>query len=354
VTLSDSILAYSAGMLALVALSSWLLARRPSWLRFLVLGAVLAVAAIVGARYIAPGPEVFRALHLLAYGVFGAGPIYLLAAAWIARQALPRLVAASLAGVALIALVGIDAFWIEPYWLEITRHEIVTDKIDQPLRIAVVADFQTDHFAQYQRDSLRAVMDAKPDLILMPGDYIQGARIPWDELRDQFNAFLHEIDFGAPLGVVAVQGNTDAPKWPSIFAGLPVHTIIDNETVPLGPVTVTGLHEWQGFQDDTVVEPRPGFHIVVAHSPNFALGDIAADLLVAGHVHGGQVRIPFFGPPITFTSVPRDWAVGFTSLPGNRTLAVSRGVGMERHEAPRLRFLCRPELMLIDLVPAKP
>ena len=88
-----------------------------------------------------------------------------------------------------------------------------------------------------------------------------------------------------------------------------------------------------------------------------------ADLLLAGHVHGGQVRLPFWGPVLTLTSVPRSWAVGRTDFDGGataggawdggRTLIVSRGIGMERGEAPRLRFLCRPELVVVDLVPPK-
>ena len=77
-----------------------------------------------------------------------------------------------------------------------------------------------------------------------------------------------------------------------------------------------------------------------------------ADLILAGHTHGGQVRLPLLGPLLTLSQVPRSWAAGRTELPGGGTLIVSRGVGMERHDAPRLRFLCRPELVVLDLIPA--
>jgi hypothetical protein len=93
------------------------------------------------------------------------------------------------------------------------------------------------------------------------------------------------------------------------------------------------------------------FHLVLGHSPNFALGRVEADLLVAGHTHGGQVRLPLVGPLITLSAVPRSWAAGLTELPGGGQLLVSRGLGMERAGAPRLRFLCRPELVVIDLIP---
>jgi predicted MPP superfamily phosphohydrolase len=50
--------------------------------------------------------------------------------------------------------------------------------------------------------------------------------------------------------------------------------------------------------------------------------------------------------------VPRSWAAGVTRLVNGATLIVSRGVGMERGSAPRLRFLCRPELVIIEVLPS--
>lgn len=105
------------------------------------------------------------------------------------------------------------------------------------------------------------------------------------------------------------------------------------------------------FTSSLSVAPADRFHIVLGHSPDFALGRVEADLLVAGHTHGGQVRLPGLGPLLTMSRVPRSWAAGVTSLQDGRTLVVSRGIGMERGAAPRLRFLCRPELVVIDVVP---
>jgi hypothetical protein len=106
------------------------------------------------------------------------------------------------------------------------------------------------------------------------------------------------------------------------------------------------------FSSSASVPRIDQFHIIVGHCPNFALGDVKADLLVAGHCHGGQVRLPGIGPLLTLSRVPRSWAAGVTRLADGKTLIVSRGVGMERGAAPRLRFLCRPELVFIDIVPS--
>jgi len=82
------------------------------------------------------------------------------------------------------------------------------------------------------------------------------------------------------------------------------------------------------------------------------LGRVDADLMVAGHTHGGQVQLPLIGPLITLSAVPRAWASGVTELEPGRTLVVSRGVGMERGNAPRLRFLCRPEVVIVNVAAA--
>jgi predicted MPP superfamily phosphohydrolase len=91
---------------------------------------------------------------------------------------------------------------------------------------------------------------------------------------------------------------------------------------------------------------------VLGHSPNFSLGQVSADLLIAGHTHGGQVQIPFIGPMLTLSQVPRSWASGVVTIAPGKVLVVSRGVGMERGNAPRIRFRCRPELVILDLVPS--
>ena len=118
-------------------------------------------------------------------------------------------------------------------------------------------------------------------------------------------------------------------------------------------LTCLGLYE--SFNNRLKVpNPEPDrFHLVLGHTPNFALGAVTADLMVAGHTHGGQVQLPFIGPMITHSVIPHTWAAGLTDLPAGGKLLVSRGIGMERGHAPPMRFLCRPELVVIDLVPEK-
>lgn len=333
----------------------WMLRRRPH-VKTVVLLAFTWTAAM-GFLGISLGLESFFMMRLWCYGLFLHLPIVLLVASVFLLQAKsPRLAAVLAVGAVLIMAVAYDAFFVEPEWLEVTHREILADKISSPLRVAVVADLQTDYFGEYQRNALARCMDERPDLILLAGDYVQvHDDASWAPLRKELNDYLREINFSAPLGVYAVHGNTDHPEWETLFDGLPITCLPDSSTVDLGELDLTGLGIWDSFAWSLQL-PRPTddkFHLVLGHAPDFARSaDVDADLLIAGHTHGGQIQLPFIGPLMTASSIPRSWANGLTQIAGGKRLFVSRGIGMERGNAPRLRFLCRPELAIVDVLPA--
>ena len=70
---------------------------------------------------------------------------------------------------------------------------------------------------------------------------------------------------------------------------------------------------------------------------------------IAGHTHGGQVCIPGYGPIITLSALPCENSSGLSRYHGV-PLYVSRGIGYEGGQAPRLRFCCPPEVTLLSLV----
>jgi len=162
-----------------------------------------------------------------------------------------------------------------------------------------------------------------------------------------------------------VRGNIDRADWGEVFASPPTRLAKDHTTYyALGEIGVTALSLADSYYPRLRVPPTDKFHIVLGHSPDFALGEVHGDLLLAGHTHGGQIQIPGFGPLIYPADVPRAWSHGVTTLPtlagaaggpaerAPRTLVVSRGVGLERANAPRVRFWCRPQLVFIDVSPA--
>jgi len=310
------------------------------------------LAASILAVLLSPG-SMFAIMHLAAYGVFLHGPVVLVGSAVLLRRPRPKTALAFAASSVCLILVAVDAFLIEPTWLEVSQVRLASPKLERPVRIVLLADLQTDHFGPYQREVFERVLREKPDLVLLAGDYLQSDPQARETLRTQLNDFLRQIEFSAPAGVFAVRGNIDWDRWTESFAALPVTTVERTQSYELRDLRLTCLSRTDSY--DTLLRiPRadPGrFHLVLGHSPNYALGRIDADLLLAGHTHGGQVCVPFIGPALTLSDVPRRWASGLTDLPTEAKLLVSRGVGMERHFAPRLRFLCRPELVVIDLVP---
>ena len=80
---------------------------------------------------------------------------------------------------------------------------------------------------------------------------------------------------------------------------------------------------------------------------------LAVDVAAIRFVSRRRGLLPWFGPLVPLPRVPRSWAAGLTELPGGGKLLVSRGIGVERGYAPPLRFLCRPELVVIELVPGE-
>jgi predicted MPP superfamily phosphohydrolase len=97
--------------------------------------------------------------------------------------------------------------------------------------------------------------------------------------------------------------------------------------------------------------PSYRFGLGVVHSPD-PMPELAAlgwDLVVYGHTHGGQVRMPGVGALITNSDVPRRLVSGLVRLGGSYA-HISRGLGTSKY-AP-FRFLCRPEATVLELRPA--
>jgi predicted MPP superfamily phosphohydrolase len=125
--------------------------------------------------------------------------------------------------------------------------------------------------------------------------------------------------------------------------------------------TVDGIHvEIAGLDDSHIhrSDPRTALRaepeaigLAVVHSPDPApeLLSLDYDLVLAGHTHGGQVRLPFIGALVTNCSLPARMARGLFRM-GGGFLHVSPGLGTSKY-AP-FRLLCRPEAALLELRPA--
>lgn len=310
-------------------------------LSFLLLGAILFPM------------DGFGRIQLMVWGIFVHFPVYLIGnIVQLRRQ--NKMYTNILIGIfALVLVIAVDAFLIEPRNLEVTRITLYSEKITEPVRVALLADIQTDSPGSYEERVLDLVKAENPDLILMAGDYLQIMELDrYQAAVKVLNRLFLEADLSPPLGSVAVRGNVDWNGWDDIFQGLEVMVVEETKTFDLGPLTITGV-DWLDSEDPALeISGSDKYHIILGHSPNYSLGEIDGDLLLAGHTHGGQVQLPGIGPILTLSAVPRSWAAGLTEIHPGQFLLVSRGIGLERGHAPRLRFLCHPELIIIDLLPS--
>lgn len=312
--------------------------------------AAAGISALLLAVWLSTG--LFHLTRLLSFAVFAHTPLLLCAVGWTRRRISLRWCAVCWLAALGILVIALDAFLLEPFRLEVSHLRVETGKLARPLRIAVVADLQTDRIDRYEERVLRRVMGADPDLVLMPGDYLHTSDpARYARLAYELRALFERAGFDAPLGIFAVRGNVEHNDWPLIFAGTRVRALDETLSLQVGELQLTGLGLEDSFDTSLHVPASNRFHIVFGHAPDFALGSVDADLLVAGHTHGGQVRIPLWGPVLTFSRVPRAWTAGVARISGGRTLVVSRGIGMERGSAPRLRFRCRPEIVIVDVEP---
>jgi predicted MPP superfamily phosphohydrolase len=91
-------------------------------------------------------------------------------------------------------------------------------------------------------------------------------------------------------------------------------------------------------------------HILLYHSPDLAplACQKGIDLQLSGHTHGGQVRLPFYGAIFAGSLYGKRFESGRYQL-ADMTLYVTRGIGMEGAAAPRVRFLCPPEISVWEI-----
>jgi len=197
---------------------------------------------------------------------------------------------------------------------------------------------------------VRKLMAAKPDLIVLGGDYVT-----WGERAFVSPSAEALSPLNAEHGVFAILGNHDDDHdMPAALASHGVTVLKDAHTtisVRNHPVTLAGIRFWTRRARDiaSVVGNAEGTVILLAHDPR-RLTEAAAlkiPLVLSGHTHGGQVVLPVLGP-VAAEKFP---VVYGTAREGDTTLFVSRGLGTVY--VP-VRVNCPPEVAILTLTPAGP
>lgn len=247
----------------------------------------------------------------------------------------------------LTSSLGVYAFWIEPYWIEVTRHSIAAPVLS-PLRIAHITDIHTSGVGRRERTMLRLLEAEQPDLILISGDSIS-VTSDYPGLRQVL------LKLRARLGVWVVRGNHE-DWWPieeekAFYETAGVNLLVNSSSEVIEGIWIVGFDDMYGGSPDKnkALEgvPDSAYRIGLFHSPMFFESVSAScDLAFAGHTHGGQVRLPLFGP-LWLPPFSGNFVRGWYELDGTR-MYVGRGVGTSLLD---VRFLSRPEIAIINLVP---
>ncbi|MGB0257693.1 MAG: metallophosphoesterase [Coraliomargarita sp.] len=259
-------------------------------------------------------------------------------------------------------------YWVthvEPNQHVVRNVRIATPKLTQPIRLLHVADIQSGAIGDKEEALFELIDELEPDIILNTGDYIQA--IPPLTTNSELPKLIQLKGKVNPrYGTYGVYGDTDYLLFRFRVEDFKPMQMLSSATALVeteaGMLSLHGLSlhesenpEWAQRSVERWLEQssEKEFRILLGHSPNYALGmaEQPIDLCLAGHTHGGQVKIPFYGALITYSDIPRQWADGFRRI-GVPYLNVSAGAGSNRFNGlPPMRFNCPTEITLIELVP---
>jgi predicted MPP superfamily phosphohydrolase len=276
-------------------------------------------------------------------------PIILLAGRLIRRRrASFKIIACSLISVLVYAAVCIDAFIIEPNWPELSTIEIKAD-IERPLVILHLSDLHLEPTLAKRDHWLAArLAELKPDMVALTGDIHQLDSLDQEPLRRMLG------NVKPPLGTFACIGYDNGAV---LAKALPDVRVLQNQGLVIqnGPdqIGLCGLLQINGRNTAYEAIADAPFRIVINHTPDLAdeAATKDADLYLCGHTHGGQVRIPFWGAIITNSDSGKKYEAGLYQT-GKTRIYTSRGFGLEPKPAPQVRFFCRPQITVIQILPA--
>jgi predicted MPP superfamily phosphohydrolase len=262
---------------------------------------------------------------------------------------------------AVAILGGQYALWIEPNRLVTSTYTIAFPQWPEgepPLRVVHISDLQTVGECEREHRAAAMINSMQPDMIVITGDYVSGPFFDAGPAIAAARAFLASLQ-RPKYGIVCIAGHCEPERVRGeVFAGLDVRYLRNEEL----EIDLGGAHGprklrlfgalTQGIDLSKLATRRESglVTLVATHEPDasWELEHRGVDLHLAGHTHGGQIAFPLLGAPLTLSSLPRRFARGLHEF-GDHLIEINPGIGMEGDNAPRIRFLCPPEIDLLLL-----
>lgn len=247
------------------------------------------------------------------------------------------------------------SFLIEPKMLKVTKYNLY-DKDLKGLKIVFAGDL---HVRPNQEKRLEEIVEKinlqNPDLILFAGDFVAGHDLKSSLNLEIYSNILKKLH--SKYGVYSVMGNhdywADYDDIKEMLENVGIKVLANNnEKVVLKnnkTLYVAGVDDLQTKTPDVKkalegIENSPT--IFLTHSPDVFV-DVPKEnikLTLAGHVHGGQIRLPFFGAVIIPSKYGNKYSQGLIEENG-RKMIVTKGIGTS---ILPLRFNCVPEILVIN------
>lgn len=259
--------------------------------------------------------------------------------------------------------------------LTVTEYEVCSDKVVDDVNVVMISDLHNHEFGRSNASLVKRISKLQPDLILLAGDFLNSDS-PDDHVPVEL---IQQLVYIAP--VYFSMGNQEKdyvnkPEGSTLIKDLEaagaivldknyIQTEINSTEIVIGGMYAYAFEaEGNGLFDKSenpeevlaFLEPFQAescFKIMMAHRPDsFLFGDAKEnwdiDLVVSGHLHGGQVIIPFKGGLYggDFGWFPK-YAYGEFHFSGVKTMLVTRGLGSGRQKLPRFNNM--PEIVMIRL-----
>ena len=251
-------------------------------------------------------------------------------------------------------------------YLTVNEYDYDSEKIDEPMRIVILSDLHNHDFGE---ELITRVKDQNPDLILMVGDMIDHDKR--DE--EQVLKVVREMSAIAPVYYALGNHEKDYMKEnPNLIDQIEsagavfVDRSYENITIKNNEIRIGGMYDYPFGMSDNNAASAPeenrtfmedytdtdSFKVFMAHRPDsFVFGDVSKvydiDLVVSGHMHGGQVIIPFIGG---LYGGDLGWFPKYYHGMYEKDLIhllITSGLGSSKKRLPR--FNNRPEIMVLDI-----
>ena len=237
----------------------------------------------------------------------------------------------------------------------VKRYTIDSDRLPASFDGAQIAFISDLHYpslftAERLQKLVRKVRKLSPDALVMGGDYTPG-----EEYLDTLFSPFSSLEI--PCGIYAVAGNHDKRRKAAVAASMERAGIIFLAdscgllTKNGEQLCVAGVGNSMAVEDGALAMlsalPDSLFTILLAHAPDFAQdAQVAVDLVLSGHTHGGQVSLFRLYTPVKNTKYGTRFLTGLNRTSKGVPVITTNGVGTSRR---KLRFCAPSEIVLVRL-----